>query len=79
MAKDPICGMTVDESRERGANPESPLHVAQFSVFFDIRRRCRGQRFQWHATLGAIAGAILLDFGMHRAGPDTSLGCFGSA
>ena len=54
--------------RKRGADPKAPGHVAQFGVLLVVRDRCHGHRFQRHAADRAIAGMVLLDFGVHRAG-----------
>jgi hypothetical protein len=56
--------------RQRGTDPETPRHVAQFGVLPVIRARRHRLWFQRHAALGAIAGMILLHFRVHRAGVD---------
>ena len=61
--------------RERGADPKALGHVAQLGVLLVVRDRCHGHRFQRHAADRAIAGMVLLDFGMHRAGVNRFARC----
>ena len=49
------------------ADPKPASHASQFGVVLFVIR-LDGLRFQGHAALGACAGAVPLDFRVHRAG-----------
>src|SRR3546814_4312567 len=60
-----------DGKGEKESDPEASPHIA---IFFAGAVRCgRHDRLKCHATDGAASGTGLLDFGMHRAGPDGAL------
>src|SRR3546814_3648905 len=64
-----------DGKGEKESDPEASPHIA---IFFAGAVRCgRHDRLKCHATDGAASGTGLLDFGMHRAGPDGALGRIG--
>ena len=52
--------------RQRRGDPQPPLEIDIFRVRPAVGRR--RHRFQRHAAFGAVAGMVLDDFGMHRAG-----------
>jgi hypothetical protein len=54
--------------RQRQRPPEAALEVAQFGVVVVVEFRQQG--LQRHAALGAIAGMVLANLRVHRAGVD---------
>ena len=56
--------------RERGPDPETPRHVAQFGVLAVVRACGDRGGFERHAALGAVAGMVLLHLWVHRARVD---------
>ncbi len=63
-------GEGKDGERESETDPEAPRHIAQLGVFF-FRAGVRDVlRLERHPADRAIAGVILLDLRVHRAGVD---------
>jgi hypothetical protein len=54
---------------ERGADPETPSHVFGI-IAFCVGFRAASLWFQCHAADRAVAGMVLLNLRMHRAGVD---------
>ncbi|MGC3990990.1 MAG: hypothetical protein QM796_15185 [Chthoniobacteraceae bacterium] len=60
-------GQKKNGEAQPGRPPETVLEIGDFVIF---RRGIErdGGRLQRHAALGAVAGMVLLDFRVHRAG-----------